>query len=129
MTYELLWSVSFDTLRESGFRPLRRSAWAGVKTQDEFDRAREKAKRMGLSIMVPVTRQDIHGFYDYSCDLSTVRDVDLGFKWSYVPYLQLTDQERATGKNNRKIESSRVAGYAFFANERDAVAWKLSVLG
>lgn len=129
MSYDLLWSVPFSTLRKNGFRPLCDQAWAGVKTREEFERARDKAHRMGLRVMVPITRQEIHGFRNYSCDLSVFDNLEVYFRWSYVPFLQLTEREKRHGRNDRLIEPTRVAGYGFFASESDAVAWKLMVTG
>jgi hypothetical protein len=125
MSYDVVWGIQFKELRSAGFRPLTDQAWAGVHTQFDLDALRGRAQKMGLKVMVPITRGEVSGRFKYTCDLSMLQGRDLGFRWTFVPFNDLTAEEKTT-KNDR-IDPSRRFGYGIFPDETAAVAWKLIV--
>jgi hypothetical protein len=124
MSYESVWGIPFKELRSTGFRPLNDQAWAGVKTEAELEGVFERAGKLGLTTIVTISRRDLRVRYQYSTDMARLAGRDLGFRWSYIPFADLTKEERA-GRNWDAVDPDRRAGFGMFANETDAVAWKL----
>lgn len=120
MSYETVWGIPYKQLLKTGFRSFNDQAWAGVRSGPELTGVLARAAKLGLTCVVPITRQELGVNHHYTCDMSCLQDRDLGFRWSYIPYSQ-----KGLGRPN--YTPSTVSGYGLFATEQDAVIWKLIV--